>query len=76
MKKINWITLALMTLALGVVIPGMTGCKTTELATSGSQTVKYTCPRHPEVVQDTPGSCPLCGMTLVEVINTASTTTH
>ncbi len=26
----------------------------------------YTCPMHPEVVQDHPGSCPKCGMQLVE----------
>jgi Cu+-exporting ATPase len=26
---------------------------------------KYTCPMHPEVVQDGPGSCPKCGMPLV-----------
>ena len=26
--------------------------------------VEYTCPMHPEVVQDEPGSCPKCGMTL------------
>lgn len=26
---------------------------------------KYTCPMHPQVVQDGPGKCPLCGMTLV-----------
>ncbi len=25
----------------------------------------YTCPMHPEIVRDTPGSCPLCGMDLV-----------
>ncbi|PKM04216.1 MAG: copper-transporting ATPase, partial [Gammaproteobacteria bacterium HGW-Gammaproteobacteria-7] len=25
---------------------------------------KYTCPMHPEVVQDTPGNCPKCGMAL------------
>ena len=28
---------------------------------------KYTCPMHPEVVQDRPGSCPKCGMALVPV---------
>ncbi|MGI8438301.1 MAG: heavy metal-binding domain-containing protein, partial [Chthoniobacterales bacterium] len=27
--------------------------------------VKYTCTMHPEVVQDKPGKCPKCGMTLV-----------
>lgn len=26
---------------------------------------KYTCPMHPEVIADTPGECPLCGMKLV-----------
>lgn len=25
---------------------------------------EYTCPMHPEVVQDHPGNCPICGMTL------------
>ena len=25
----------------------------------------YTCPMHPEVIQDSPGSCPICGMDLV-----------
>lgn len=26
---------------------------------------KYTCPMHPEIVRDAPGSCPKCGMALV-----------
>ena len=25
----------------------------------------YTCPQHPEVVQDVPGTCPKCGLKLV-----------
>jgi Cu+-exporting ATPase len=29
---------------------------------------KYTCPMHPEVVQDGPGSCPKCGMPLVPMV--------
>ena len=28
--------------------------------------IEYTCPMHPEVISDEPGSCPKCGMTLVE----------
>lgn len=28
---------------------------------------KYTCPMHPEIVQDKPGNCPVCGMKLVPV---------
>ena len=28
---------------------------------------KYICPMHPDVRRDKPGSCPKCGMDLVEV---------
>ncbi|HEY5898889.1 MAG TPA: heavy metal translocating P-type ATPase [Burkholderiales bacterium] len=28
---------------------------------------KYTCPMHPQIVRDGPGSCPLCGMALVPI---------
>jgi Cu+-exporting ATPase len=28
------------------------------------RSVEYTCPMHPEVVRDAPGSCPICGMAL------------
>jgi Cu+-exporting ATPase len=31
---------------------------------------RYTCPMHPEIVQDTPGSCPKCGMALEPVTMT------
>ncbi|MFX6869137.1 heavy metal-binding domain-containing protein, partial [Acinetobacter baumannii] len=27
----------------------------------------YTCPMHPEIVKNEPGSCPKCGMSLVAV---------
>ncbi|OGQ15209.1 MAG: hypothetical protein A3F82_05900 [Deltaproteobacteria bacterium RIFCSPLOWO2_12_FULL_44_12] len=29
---------------------------------------KYTCPMHPQIITDQPGSCPICGMTLVPII--------
>jgi Cu+-exporting ATPase len=32
---------------------------------------KYTCPMHPEVVKDGPGSCPKCGMALVPMVPSA-----
>src|SRR5262249_54291659 len=32
---------------------------------------KYTCPMHPEIVRDGPGTCPLCGMALEPMIPTA-----
>ena len=31
---------------------------------SKQSATKYTCPMHPEVVQDGPGKCPKCGMDL------------
>jgi len=32
--------------------------------TAAGQKGIYTCPMHPEIVRDTPGSCPICGMAL------------
>ncbi|HEY5934925.1 MAG TPA: heavy metal-binding domain-containing protein, partial [Kofleriaceae bacterium] len=33
-------------------------------APAASEGVEYTCPMHPEIVRDAPGSCPICGMAL------------
>ncbi len=44
-----------------VAVPPAAG--ETKMATSG----KYTCPMHPEVRSDKPGSCPKCGMALEPV---------
>jgi len=33
--------------------------------------VRYTCPMHPEIVRDGPGSCPICGMALEPMTVTA-----
>lgn len=42
------------------------GCKHVESDEHGSAHVhQYTCEMHPEVVQESPGSCPKCGMKLV-----------
>ncbi len=30
-------------------------------------TTEYTCPMHPEIIKDKPGSCPICGMDLVPI---------
>ena len=38
-------------------------------AVKGAQ---YTCPMHPEIVQDGPGSCPICGMALVPIAGTGA----
>jgi len=59
MKTMKW-TLATL-IAIGFTAIASTGCKD-----SGSRAVQYTCPMHPEVVQDKPGNCPKCNMKLVE----------
>jgi hypothetical protein len=40
-----------------------------EKPVSEQQMTQYTCTMHPEVVQDKPGNCPVCGMKLVEKKN-------
>ena len=66
MKTSKLIIAAFAVAAIAVLAIGATGCKK-ESSTQGSgQAVKYTCGMHPEVVQDKPGSCPKCGMALVE----------
>lgn len=35
------------------------------------EAVEYTCPMHPEIRQDGPGACPICGMALEPVVVTA-----
>ena len=37
---------------------------------------KYTCPMHPQIVQDAPGKCPLCGMTLVPLVKSDDHGSH
>ncbi len=40
--------------------------KKNEHAQSMGVVEKYTCPMHPQIVQDKPGTCPICGMDLVK----------
>lgn len=35
-------------------------------STGITKTVQYTCSMHPEILSDKPGTCPKCGMQLVE----------
>ena len=38
-------------------------------AAAVSSGTRYTCPMHPDIVRDTPGSCPKCGMALIPMLD-------
>jgi hypothetical protein len=68
MKTPKSIVLALTLAVLGSLALVSTGCKSMhhhDEMSEGSH--KYTCKHHPEVVQDTPGTCPKCGMKLTRM---------
>ena len=40
------------------------GSSAKSVPTAASESVRYTCPMHPQIVRMGPGSCPICGMAL------------
>ena len=41
-------------------------------AALAARSARYTCPMHPEVIQNGPGDCPKCGMALVPIAGTGT----
>jgi Cu(I)/Ag(I) efflux system membrane fusion protein len=70
MKNIKIITISLL---LGPLL--FAACSDQKKGSAKSQVktdVRYTCPMHPQIMEDHPGSCPICGMTLVKKSGQAS----
>lgn len=81
MKKSIFLSMFLLAgLSIGVL---NSSCRQTQQADPETETemgtdmgveaemVQYTCPMHPEVISDEPGTCPECGMELVAINETA-----
>ena len=72
-KKMKAINILFTLVMLSAIL--LTACSDKEKGQTTAQeksAVKYTCPMHPQISEDHPGSCPICGMTLVEKSGQAS----
>ncbi len=76
MKRIQPLIAVALGLTVGITIT-ITGCASSgqnskptkandQPAQKSANPVQYYCPMHPEVMQDKPGTCPKCGMELLE----------
>jgi membrane fusion protein, copper/silver efflux system len=67
MKKNSIVRLTLSLLAAVLVLTACSdrGDKKVTAAHTHAEKEQYTCPMHPQIVQDKPGKCPICGMDLV-----------
>ena len=69
MKKRNRKHLVMVCLLMSVLLAGviiLQGCKESESVNDTEQeTKKWTCPKHPNIVDNRPVKCPSCGMDLV-----------
>ena len=68
MKKIIYIFVILVAI-VGAIYVSNRGWWLVErdVVTASAEAARYQCPMHPQVIQDHPGNCPICGMTLVKV---------
>ena len=71
MKKTLLSIITIVVVMLITISCGNNETKTSEMKDSMNMKtdvsgVQYTCPMHPEVLTDKPGSCPKCGMDLVK----------
>lgn len=63
MKKLTTL-ICVAILSFAVATFAQTSPASSPAATASPAAQQYTCPMHPEVVQDKPGKCPKCGMNL------------
>jgi Cu(I)/Ag(I) efflux system membrane fusion protein len=72
-KKMKGIKIHLVALlGIAALISACSNPKQAPLEVVAKSAVQYTCPMHPQILEDHPGSCPICGMTLVKKSGQAS----
>jgi len=59
-------------LAVVLIMSACSNPKPARVTKTAKKDVKYTCPMHPQILEDHPGSCPICGMTLIKKSGQAS----
>ena len=69
--KILSVIVLLAVTGAGVFIVGCSK-QSDKTATASQSKTLYTCGMHPQVIQDHPGNCPICGMKLTPIRNTAA----
>src|SRR3974390_3237507 len=72
-SKRTLIGLFLIVLLSELVLAGCSKSGETTKAISKEKTL-YPCGMHPQVIQDHPGDCPICGMRLTPILKTAGPT--
>lgn len=65
---VRWIALVLLLVGIGVAAAYYSGAFDELIPGTGEVGIAYyTCPMHPQIHEDHPGNCPICGMKLVPV---------
>jgi Cu(I)/Ag(I) efflux system membrane fusion protein len=74
MSVVRWLLVVVMGGVAALSIVYATGARAKLSSTSARSEHKqlYHCPMHPSIVQDHPGECPICGMTLVPTLEGAA----
>jgi Cu(I)/Ag(I) efflux system membrane fusion protein len=65
MAIVRWVLVAAMALAAVISVASLAGFSLERQGSNAGDTIYY-CPMHPQIQQDHPGQCPICGMNLVK----------